>query len=96
MSHYALVTMVIKNEEKLAQYLAVGGPAVAKHGGAPIAGGPAALALQEPHGTTRGVVIKFPASENITQWLDDPELSDVHALRDAAADVTILSLPAMG
>ena len=76
MPHYALVTMVIKNEEKLAQYLAVGGPAVAKHGGAPIAGGPAALALQEPHGTTRGVVIKFPASENITQWLDDPELSE--------------------
>ena len=28
--------------------------------------------------------------------VDDPDLADVHALRNAAADVTILSLPAMG
>jgi uncharacterized protein (DUF1330 family) len=95
MSHYALVTMVIKNDEKLAQYLAVGGPAVAKHSGRPIAGGPAAEALQQPHGTTRGVVLEFPAADNIAAWLHDPELADVHALRDAAADVTILSLPAL-
>ena len=93
MSHYALVTMVIKDDEKLAQYLAVGGPAVAKHGGKPIAGGPASAALQQPHGTTRGVVLEFDAPEQINAWLEDPELADVHALRDAATDVTILSLP---
>ncbi|MEP0942108.1 MAG: DUF1330 domain-containing protein [Rhizobiaceae bacterium] len=93
MSHYAIVTMVVKDDQKLAQYLAVGGPAVAKHGGKPIAGGPAAEALQQPHGVTRGVVLEFPQAEHVTQWLDDPELADVHALRDAAADVTILSLP---
>lgn len=95
MTHYALVTMVVKDSEKLKQYLSVGGPAVAKHGGKPIAGGPDAMALQEPHGPTRGVVLSFPKSENLTQWLDDPDLADVHALRNEAADVTILSLPAL-
>ena len=87
MSHYALVTMVVKDNEKLSQYLAVGGPAVAKHGGRPIAGGPAAEALQQPHGVTRGVVLEFAKAENIQAWLDDPELADVHALRDAAAEM---------
>ncbi|MEM9574297.1 MAG: DUF1330 domain-containing protein [Pseudomonadota bacterium] len=95
MTHYALVTMVVKDKEKLGQYLAVGGPAVAKHSGKPIAGGPETLSLQEPHGPTRGVVLAFPSPDNVTQWLEDPELADVHALRNAAADVTILSLPAM-
>ena len=95
MTHYALVTMVVKDADKLSQYLAVGGPAVAKHSGKPVAGGPNAMALQEPHGPTRGVVLAFPSPENVTQWLEDPELADVHALRDAAADVTILSLPSM-
>ncbi len=38
---------------------------------------------------------QFPTAEHITAWLEDPELTDVHALRDAAADVTILSLPAL-
>lgn len=93
MPHYAIVTMVIKDDEKLAKYLTVGGPAVAKHGGKPIAGGPATKALQQPHGVTRGVVLEFPQAEHVAQWLDDPDLADVHALRDAAADVTILSLP---
>ena len=95
MTHYTLVTMVVKDAEKLNQYLAVGGPAIAKHSGKPVAGGPKAVALQEPHGPTRGVVLAFPSPENVTQWLEDPELADVHALREAAADVTILSLPSM-
>ena len=96
MAHYALITLNVKDAEKLAQYQAVGGPAVAKHEGKPIAGGPNTIALQEPHGTTKGVVLQFPTADHITQWLEDPELADVHALRDEAADVTILSLPAIG
>ncbi len=33
-----VVTLVVKDTEKLNQYLAVGGPAVAKHSGKPVAG----------------------------------------------------------
>ena len=96
MSQVALITLVVKDVEKLAEYYAVGGPAVAKHGGKPIAGGPETKALQQPHGQTKGVVLKFPSAGHITQWLEDPELADVHALRNAAADVTILSMPELG
>ena len=96
MTHYALVTLVVKDAKKLAEYYAVGGPAVAKHMGKPVAGGPGTLALQQPHGPTRGVVLQFPSADHITQWLEDPELVEVPALRDAAADVTILSLPEVG
>ena len=93
MAHYAIVTLVVKDTEKLAEYLAVGGPAVVKHQGKALAGGPKVEALQQPHGPTKGVVLKFPSAGHITAWLEDPELAEVHALRDAAADVTILSLP---
>ena len=96
MPHYALITLVVKDAEKLAEYLAVGGPAVAKHQGKPIAGGPKTVALQQPHGPTKGVVLEFPSANHITAWLEDGALAEVHALRDAAADVTILSLPAIG
>lgn len=96
MTQFALITLVVKDAEKLAQYYEVGGPAVAKHSGKPIAGGPDTKALQQPHGTTRGVVLQFPSEDHITQWLEDPELAEVHSLRNAGADVTILSLPAIG
>ena len=95
MTHYALVTLVVKDAEKLAAYQAVGGPAVAQHEGKAIAGGPQTVALQNPHGPTKGVVLQFPTAEHITNWLEDPELAEVHAMRDAAADVTILSMPAL-
>ncbi|MCF4099575.1 DUF1330 domain-containing protein [Maritalea mediterranea] len=93
MAHYALITLVIKDQEKLAAYLKVGGPAVAKHNGKAIAGGPDAQPLQTPHGETKGVVLQFPSAEHVTAWLNDPDLADIHALRNEAADTTILSLP---
>lgn len=93
MSHYALITLVVKNQEKLAAYLKVGGPAIAKHQGKAIAGGPESQQLQNPHGDTRGVVLEFPSATHITAWLEDPELAEIHALRNEGADVTILSLP---
>ncbi len=95
MTHYALVTLVVKDPAKFVEYQAVGGPAVAKHGGKPIAGGPETRALQHPHGPTKGVVLAFPSEGHIAAWLGDPELAEVHALRDAAAEVTILSLPSL-
>ena len=95
MTHYAIVTLVVKDEQKLIEYQAVGGSAVAKHGGKPIAGGANTKALSEPHGPTKGVVLSFPNEQNIQDWLDDPDLKPIHQLREEAADVTILSLPAI-
>lgn len=95
MPHYAIVTLVVKNSEKLKAYQAVGGPAVAKHGGKAFAGGPQTRALRQPHGPTKGVVLEFPSEAHLSAWLEDPELNDVHTLREEAAEVTILSVPAI-
>ncbi|MGH1480672.1 MAG: DUF1330 domain-containing protein [Geminicoccales bacterium] len=95
MTHYAIVTLVVKDPAKLSEYQAVGGPAVAKHGGKAIAGGAKTQALQQPHGPTMGVVLIFPSEGHISAWLEDPELAEVHALRNAAADVTVLAMPAI-
>ena len=95
MAHYVSVTLVVKDQQKLEDYFKVGGPAVAKHGGKPFAGGPETKVLQQANHPTRGVVLEFSTAQQVEDWLNDPELAEVHALRDAAADVTILSLPEM-
>ncbi|MEM9440943.1 MAG: DUF1330 domain-containing protein [Pseudomonadota bacterium] len=95
MTHFAIVTLVVKDSEKLKEYQKVGGTALAKHSGKAFAGGSQTRALREPHGPTKGVVLEFPSETHLSAWLDDPELAEIHALREAAADVTILSVPAL-
>ncbi len=93
MAHYVSIILTVTDQEKLEQYFKVGGPAVAKHGGKPFAGGPETKVLQQAHEPTRGVVLEFPSAQHVEDWLNDPELESIHALRDAASDVTMLSLP---
>ena len=96
MSHYAIVIVEVKDEEKMNKYCQVAGPGLAKHGAKPFAGGPTTKAVQAPHGPVTGVILEFPSEGTIDEWLSDPELADVHALRNAAATVTILAAPPMG
>lgn len=93
MAHYLSVLLVVKDQEALAEYFKVGAAAVAKHEGRAFAGGPGTKVLQAPNELSKGVVLEFPSAQHAENWLSDPELADVHALRDRGADVTILSLP---
>lgn len=95
MAHYLLVLLVVKDQDALAEYFKVGGAAVAKHGGRAFAGGPEAKVLQEANAPSKGVILEFPSAQHAENWLSDPDLADVHALRDKGADVTIISLPKM-
>lgn len=95
MSHYLSVLLVIKDQEALEAYFKVAAAAVAKHEGKAFAGGPDAKVLQEANTPSKGVVLEFPSAQHAENWLTDPDLADVHALRDEGADVTILSLPLM-
>jgi uncharacterized protein (DUF1330 family) len=95
MAHYLSVLLVVKDQEAMAEYLKVGAAAVAKHEGRPFAGGPETKVLQEAHAPTKGVVLEFPSAQHAENWLSDPDLADIHALRNKGADVTILSLPSM-
>ena len=95
MSHYLSVLLVVKNQDALAEYFKVGAAAVAKHEGRAFAGGPETKVLQEASAPSKGVILEFPTARHAENWLSDPELADVHALRDKSAEVTILSLPLM-
>ena len=95
MAHYLSVLLVVKDQDALAEYFKVGAAAVAKHEGRAFAGGPETKALQEASASSKGVVLEFPSAQHAESWLSDPDLADVHALRDKGAEVTILSLPLM-
>ena len=95
MAHYLSVLLVVKDPDALAEYFKVGAAAVAKHKGRAFAGGPETKILQEANARSKGVILEFPSAQHAEKWLSDPELSEVHGLRDKGADVTILSLPLM-
>jgi len=95
MAHYAIVVLVVKDPDALAEYFKVGAQGVAKHSGRAFAGGPNLEVLSNPFGSTKGVILEFPTAQHVTDWLEDPELKDVHDLRNLGADVTILSMPSL-
>ncbi|MEM8754232.1 MAG: DUF1330 domain-containing protein, partial [Pseudomonadota bacterium] len=76
----------------LAVYRERAGDALSAHGGAAVAGGPAAEALEgAPEGLY--VLLRFPAAEAARAWIKNPDLAEVHALRREAAEVTTMLLP---
>jgi len=96
MTHYVVVQLAPTDEAKLAEYFKVGGDAVKKHGGAPIAGGPNGKVLEDNGGGTPAkVLLSFPDGDAAQAWIDDPELAEVHALRRTGAKTTITLLPPM-
>lgn len=96
MTHYVVVQLAPKDQETLQQYYQVGGAAVKKHGGYPIAGGPDKAVLEDNGGgTSAHVLLAFPDAGSATAWIEDPDLAEVHALRRKGAHTTITLLPPM-
>ena len=96
MTHYVVVQLAPKDQETLDQYLEVGGAAVKKHGGYPIAGGSEKKVIEENGGGVPAhVLLAFPDAESVTAWIEDPELEATHALRRAGAVTTMTMLPPM-
>ncbi len=93
MTHYLSVLLVVKDQVALAEYFKAGAAAVAKHEGRAFAGDPEMKVLQEASAQSKGVILEFPLAQHAEDWLSDPNLADVHALRDKGVDVAILSLP---
>ena len=92
MPAYAVVHLTDINPEKLAAYRAEAGAALKQHGGAVLAGGPGAEALE---GEAAGMfaVLTFPDHDAARAWMSDPALASVHALRRAAARAVTVLLP---
>jgi len=96
MPHYVVVQLAPKDQPTLDEYFKVGGAAVKKHGGQPIAGGPNAEVLEDNGGGIPAkVLLSFPDAESAHAWMNDPELAEVHALRRNGGHTTMTLLPPM-
>ncbi|MGH1453088.1 MAG: DUF1330 domain-containing protein [Paracoccaceae bacterium] len=96
MTHYVAVQLSPKDQEKLDAYYKVGGAALAKHGGKPLAGGPNKQVIEDNNGGIPAhILLTFPDAQSALNWINDPDLAEVHALRRDGADTTITLLPPM-
>jgi len=90
---YAYVALTVTNPDKLAQYRAVAGEALARHKGSVLAvSGETTVLDGNPVKPDQAVIACFPEKRNALDWINDPELADVHALRRAAGGSDILLL----
>jgi uncharacterized protein (DUF1330 family) len=90
---YAVVSLTVTDKESLAAYGAQAGAALAKHGGK-IASASAAPERIEGEATlpNRVVILEFPDKDAAHAWINDPELQEVHALRNASGTCNIVLL----
>jgi len=89
---YAYAKLTVKNPEKLAAYREVAGEALARHGGKVEAASAETTQLDgSPELPDVAALLSFPDKASALNWINDPELVDVHALRrDAGASEIVL------
>jgi uncharacterized protein (DUF1330 family) len=90
---YAVVNLNITDKDALVAYGAVAGPALAKYGAKPAAASVAPVLLEGTATLTdRVVLLEFPDKDAALDWINDPDLKDVHALRNTigSCDITLL------
>lgn len=91
MPAYAQVTITLKDPEAYAKYREAAGPALAKHKAKP-------LAVSKENKVIEGdgpapdvaVILEFPDRAHAEAWINDPELAEVHAMRNAGAHSRII------
>lgn len=93
MSVTLIALITVKDKEPLALYREKAGAALAKHGGSIVTAGPVTETIEGPKSDVSiSAIISFPSSEAAHAWISDPELADVHALRNKAGLSQILLL----
>ncbi|KAJ57531.1 hypothetical protein ACMU_03215 [Actibacterium mucosum KCTC 23349] len=90
---YATVYLKITDPEAFDAYRGKAADALAKHGGSAVVSSktPTMLdtGLEQP---SVGVLLSFPTKEAALAWRQDPDLQEVHQLRNAAGQCSILLL----
>jgi len=94
MTVQAIVLLNINDMETMKKYREKAGEALAKHGGRVVSAGPVSIVL-EAAGDAPDVIalLEFPSVEKAQAWRNDPELANVHALRNKAGKSTIVIIP---
>lgn len=91
MTAYALVTISVTDTEKLAAYREIAGPAMAKHGVKPLAvSGEAQVIEGSDPAPNVTVILQFADRDAALGWINDPEIANVHKLRNEAGQSRIV------
>jgi uncharacterized protein (DUF1330 family) len=94
MSVQALAMITVTDREALGAYREKAADALARHGGSVIAADPEPLVLEAAIDKPNMVaLLAFPSAEAAKAWLRDPDLANVHALRNKGGKSTIVVLP---
>ena len=96
MPAYVTVQIAMKDAEAFDAYRKVAGPALGKHGAKPVSAGQAEVLHDAGIGIAPSVLLEFADADAARAWIADPQIADVHALRNKGADVTLTLLPVSG
>lgn len=97
MSVYAVALIAVTDKDAMVRYREHAAAALARHGGKVAAADPAPTVLEAAETAPSVVaVLEFPTIEAAKAWRADPEIAEVHGLRNAGGKSTIVLLPALG
>ncbi|MEM5583819.1 MULTISPECIES: DUF1330 domain-containing protein [unclassified Roseibium] len=90
----ALALITVTDKETLLAYREKAAEALAKHGGSVVAADPEPLVLEAAFETPNvAALLSFPDADAAKAWRADPDLADIHALRNTGGKSTIVVLP---
>ena len=93
MTAYAYVNLTITNPDSFAAYRERAGDALKKYGGAPLEVSKESEVIEgTATAPTVAVILTFPDRAAAKGWVDDPELAEIHALREGSGSSTITLL----
>ncbi len=94
MTTQALAMITVTDKVALGAYREKAADALAKHGGSVITADPAPLVLEAANeAPSLAAVLSFPTPDAAQAWINDPDLADVHALRNQGGKSTIVVIP---
>ncbi|MFY0679830.1 MAG: DUF1330 domain-containing protein [Thalassovita sp.] len=93
MPYTVIVQMDPIDPELLAQYRPLALAPILAHGGQVLAAGPHEVLEDTQGGPLGTVVLRFPTEEAAKGWFNDPEIAEIHAMRNKAAKSTITLYP---
>ncbi|WP_428526856.1 DUF1330 domain-containing protein [Roseibium sp.] len=94
MTTHALAMITITDRELLGAYREKAPAALARHGGALVTVDPEPIVLEAAGDAPNiAALLSFPDADAAKAWINDPDLADVHALRNEGGRSTIVVIP---
>lgn len=87
---YAYVNIIIDAPDSFAAYREKAGEALSRHGGKVVSASPKQTVLEGEMNAGLGALLGFESAEGAKAWINDPDLAEVHALRNGAGQSTVV------